>query len=115
MSATSCPRPAELSDFVLGKLSRPAFARVAAHVAGCAGCEAALQAFDTVDDPLLQHLRQPAGRCAVAVPPPLLEAARSARGLGGATDWLAGPGRRLGKFELLEELGVGSFGHVFRA
>jgi tRNA A-37 threonylcarbamoyl transferase component Bud32 len=115
MSVTNCPSPAELSEFVLGKLSRPAFAQVAAHVAVCAGCEAALQTFDTIDDPLLQHLRQPAGRYAVAVPPPLLEAARSARGSAGAAEWLTSGGRRLGKFELLEELGVGSFGHVFRA
>src|SRR5205085_12683100 len=43
------------------------------------------------------------------VPPAALEAVRS---LG--TPAGEGP-RRLGKFELLEELGAGSFGHVFRA
>jgi tRNA A-37 threonylcarbamoyl transferase component Bud32 len=115
MSTAGCPSHAELSDFVLGKLPRRAFARLAAHVADCAGCEAALQTLETIDDPLLFHLRQPLARSTATVPPPLLEAARSARGRPGSASWLAGGRRRLGKFELLEELGVGSFGHVFRA
>src|SRR5262249_36700800 len=114
MSTAGCPSHAELSQFVLGKLPRPAFSRLAAHVADCAGCEAALQALETIDDPLLLRLRRPVSPCAVAVPPMLLEAARSARGRPGPAGWLAGGRRRLGKFELLEELGVGSFGHVFR-
>jgi serine/threonine protein kinase len=55
---------------------------------------------------------------AVAVPEELLAAARAGRHHGeGAGAWLAdGEGaRRLGKFALLERLGAGSFGYVFRA
>src|SRR5439155_6325642 len=50
------------------------------------------------------------------VPQELLAAARSVAGE--RRDALSAPAtfpRRLGKFELLEELGLGSFGHVFRA
>ena len=119
MNTTRCPEPAELSGFALGNLSRPELARVAAHVENCARCETALQALDGLDDPLLAHLRQPV-RADVAtidcVPQKLLAAARSVRGDGGTAGWLSADGpRRLGKFELLEELGIGSFGYVFRA
>jgi tRNA A-37 threonylcarbamoyl transferase component Bud32 len=118
MPSTDCPGQAELGEFLVGQLSRSASARVAAHVEGCAACQAALDTLDRDADALLSGLRRPAnGKDAAldSVPPSLLAAARAARG-GGAAAWLAGAGpHRLGKFELLEELGNGSFGTVFLA
>jgi tRNA A-37 threonylcarbamoyl transferase component Bud32 len=120
MEPPGCPGQAELAEFVVGNLPRPTLASIAAHVAHCAACAAALEALDEVGDSLLQRLRQPAPEIpAAAVPPRLLDVARSARS-GAATtsartpDDAAHPGR-LGRFELLEEVGSGSFGHVFRA
>ncbi|MBY0524566.1 MAG: protein kinase [Gemmataceae bacterium] len=118
MDSTQCPPAVELSRFAVGDLSKPAFARVAAHVQQCAACEATLQALDDEGDPLLSGLRDGASKAestVTTVPAKLLSMARSA--LAGQTaNWLIGDGpRRVGKFELREELGIGSFGHVFRA
>ncbi len=52
----------------------------------------------------------------ISVPDRLLKAAREARDDGGSTFRRVQPGgKRIGKFQLLEELGVGSFGYVYRA
>jgi serine/threonine protein kinase len=121
MDAAGCPAPTELLEFATGKLPRPAFARIAGHVEGCVACGSALDDLDDRADPLLLQLRQPAlsggrqppeaGPPAEPVPDVLLAAARSARrqrGPGGGTG-------RLDRFDLLQELGFGSFGQVFRA
>ena len=117
MDPTDCPTRAELSEFALGRVSRPVLERLAAHLERCDDCQAALEALDAAADPLLSGLRRPAaaGGSTVDVPPqPLLAAAQAAR-IGSEAAWPPGAGRRLGKFELLEELGVGAFGTVFRA
>jgi tRNA A-37 threonylcarbamoyl transferase component Bud32 len=118
MDSTKCPNPGELSEFLDGKLAQPAFARVAEHVAGCPACETALQSLDAEGDPLLAQLRrsEPADwdtDTDDVVPQELIARARSFRK---RTAWLSAERpRRVGKFELLEELGIGSFGYVFRA
>jgi serine/threonine protein kinase len=101
-------------------LAGPSFARVAAHVEECAECEAALHALDPAADPLLCRLRELHGTgCdeADAVPGDLLEAVRSARAGCGPAAWFSSDEchHRLGKFELVERLGAGSYGFVFRA
>src|SRR5207302_3713227 len=71
-------------------------------------------ACDAAADPLLSGLKEAAAAdrpTDPAVPEELLAAARSCY----LTNRPLASGTRLGKFELLEELGVGSFGHVFRA
>src|SRR5262249_50384036 len=83
------------------------FARVAGHVEHCPACGSVLQTLDEHTDPLVAGLRQSAEAGALDVPAALLSAARSALG--------PRPPGRVGKFELLGELGTGSFGTVFRA
>jgi serine/threonine protein kinase len=118
--AADCPGQDELAEFVTGNLSRKAFERVARHVARCGACESALAVLDDSSHPFLSELRGAAAgdpaTLGTPVPQELLAAARSAYGerRGPAGPPADGP-RRLGKFELLEELGFGSFGHVFRA
>jgi tRNA A-37 threonylcarbamoyl transferase component Bud32 len=102
----------------LGNLTGPALARLTEHVERCPACDRSLQELDGLTDSLLSRLRQAGSDNAPAdpVPPELVAAVRSARDLQAPTAWLSADGpRRLGKFELLEELGIGSFGHVFRA
>jgi serine/threonine protein kinase len=112
-NALGCPERAELAEFATGNLSGKALERIAQHINRCPACETALGELDEQGSPFLSDLR----RAALAnppvegpVPPELLAAARSAY----REEAQTAP-RRLGKFELLEELGVGSFGQVFRA
>src|SRR5262249_23569172 len=107
----------ELRDFAVGNLSRRRFERVAGHVEQCAACAEALQSIDDAGDSLLHQLRSslPAEQAAAA-PEELVAASRSARERLDAHRWPAADRpTHLGRFELLEELGAGSFGHVFRA
>jgi serine/threonine protein kinase len=116
-----CPDRTELEGFAVGTLPAPESARVALHIERCAGCEEALEALDHVADPFVSRLRRSTGSESPdaepePVPHELLAAVRLARARDEA-DWLVdghGP-HRLGKFELLERLGTGSFGYVFRA
>src|SRR5438045_2598781 len=123
MDAIRCPDRAELERFIVGGLSEPSFGRVADHIERCLDREETLRELDRLADPLLSRLRRlsavecPDGSQTVPVPDALMASARSARVRGGAAVWFSAgeANRRLGKFELLEQLGVGSFGYVFRA
>jgi len=118
MASLVCPSPDELSQFLLGNLPGPTFGRIADHVAHCPRCETTLEALDDRADLLVSRVRastQPDAPAPQSVPAHLLAAAQAMRAPREASqDHAAGP-RRIGKFELLEELGVGSFGQVFRA
>jgi eukaryotic-like serine/threonine-protein kinase len=120
MDLTDCPDRAELQRFVVGELSRPELARIAGHIEQCPDCERAMQGLDPVSDPLLSGLRRLVpGKSAILEPVPqqLLARVKSHRSLTGSASWLANGGApgSLGRFELLEQVGVGSFGYVFRA
>jgi serine/threonine protein kinase len=120
MDLTHCPGRAELERFLVGDLSRSDLARVSGHIELCAACERALHALEGVSDPLLSGLRRLVpGKSAVLEPVPdeLLARVRSHRALAGSASWLSNGGtlQSLGRFELLEQVGVGSFGYVFRA
>src|SRR5438309_8555901 len=118
MNPTGCPSQAELSDFALGNLPRSPFAHVAGHLERCARCQEILQALDGLNDSVVDWLRQlrRVGAGSTEVPPPeLIAVARSARDRPVCAVPPDAVPRRLGNFELLERLGTGSFGHVFRA
>ncbi|MBP3954099.1 protein kinase [Gemmata sp. G18] len=108
MSENDCPDRDAMTRFAVGDLGAHEFARVTAHVEHCSSCASALQALDAHTDPLVASLRHSSAEFScVPVPRALLSAAQSAG--------TAPAPRRIGKFELLEELGSGSFGTVFRA
>jgi serine/threonine protein kinase len=120
MLLRDCPIRAQLEGFAVGSLDAPAWEIVAEHVEGCARCWEALQDLDERADPLLARLRQLAASDEAPeekVPEALLAAVRTGRAREGAAAWSGldeGP-RRLGKFQILEQLGAGSFGFVFKA
>ena len=130
----SCPSADDLRAFALGNLSAAAFEQIAGHVVDCAVCGTALHGLDDDPDGLVTQLRQlnDCGAVPLAVPPALLDAARLAGGArkgvdaASAAEPAVDPGRRfarlvasgpcrLGKFELVQQLGVGTFGYVFQA
>src|ERR1700758_545900 len=106
-----CPNEADLAAFVVGNLPKDRLAQVADHVECCVMCETCLQALDGLADSFLNKVRESA-RCdpigAERVPEELLARAQTAprQALG---PWQGSLPRQLGKFELLEELGSGSF------
>jgi hypothetical protein len=129
MNHGSCPTETQWRAFAVGDLSTAAMDRLERHLESCQPCRDALPEFDSVRDPLLTGL---SGRAAVAAPPvpeSVLRRAKAAvtnQGADAASEPAIDCGLRLarllqqgtcrlGRFELLAELGTGSFGYVFRA
>ncbi len=131
-TASGCPSADELQAFAIGDVPEGRLELLAEHVETCRACAASLAGLDHHQDELVSGLARLPGRAPagdVEVPEELVAVARSARPArahGPAPELTVDPGRRiarcladgpvrLGRFELQEELGVGSFGHVFRA
>lgn len=126
-----CPTSAELKAFSLGNLPSVALERVAQHVENCRACDALLRVLDEDCDGLVTELRQldRSATATMAVPPNLIDVARNVADRNASTsaaEVTVDPGRRfsrlvasgpcrLGKFLLQAQLGVGTFGYVFRA
>ena len=124
----NCPSLEELGSFHVGDLDDGPLERIARHVEICPRCEETLASLD--DDELTRGLRglDPAPAPA-EVPEELVRAVLASFGSRATGEEgevvvdvgrkisrsLAGGPHRLGKFELIEELGSGSFGYVFRA
>jgi serine/threonine protein kinase len=129
---SQCPSDSDLRAFCLGNLPSATLEQLAAHIEHCTSCDTILRRLDEQPDGLLTELRQIELRAAdrIEIPPTLIDVAR------GAADRISrgekspevavDPGRRfarlvaegpcrLGKFLLQSQLGVGSFGYVFRA
>lgn len=131
MRESPCPDPAALRAFALGMTGEADWDAVAAHLDACPGCADRLQGYDGSTEALIDRLSS-------------LESARAARAGSDENDYAcavieraaedgdadarvaADAGRdlarrlldgtvRLDRFELLSELGVGTFGYVFRA
>ena len=127
MASMGCPEHVELLAFVRGTLSGTAFAGLAAHIENCAACQSKMEALDAVTDSVLSGLRSAAPEDVATlrlVPDQLIFVAqRLGRSRSDATEGASDTtvlasgarGRRLGKFELVRELGVGSFASVFLA
>lgn len=78
--SSACPPRAELREFVLGNLSRPAWQRVEEHVRQCPESETTLQEFDAARDPVLARLgelSQADGSADSQISEDLLQAARA--------------------------------------
>ncbi len=129
MRASKCPSSAQLQAFSIGDLPRSEFDGVSEHVVACDGCLCELDKIGGERDDLLSSLRRVPtcdSEVTMSVPGSLMRAARAAhRGNAPAasSDLIVDTGRRiarsltegpyrLDKFELLSELGVGSFGYV---
>ncbi len=132
-----CPDVEDLRAFAVGDLAGAKLEEIAAHVAACPRCDASLQELDAYADGLLTELHQlddesngagQRGAAHPSVPDRLVHVAMTAKDADSTEESSVSldPGRRLarklaegpcrlGRFELEAELGVGSFGYVFRA
>jgi serine/threonine protein kinase len=114
---TVCPSRDALHDFAIGAVADAEWSSVAAHIDECPTCQSRLEQFDGAGDEMTNRLAQ-----LPAAGPPSGDGTHAAAalqlvadaGLDLARRLRAGP-VRLDRFELQAELGVGSFGYVFRA
>jgi len=115
---SNCPDSPTLQAFAIGKLGGSEWQSVATHIEGCGDCLGRLDQLDAATDPLVEQLLQlpetPAetGAAESESWASRVLVADAGRDLARRLD---GGSVRLDRFEIQAELGVGSFGYVFRA
>ncbi len=122
----------ELKRFAIGALPKSTLESIATHVENCDCCNDVLADFDDEADPLVSSLiglplelpdhrsvdSSILDRCLASVAPTILPDSSSSLSFDAGKHYsqlLDSGSCRLGRFELQKEVGVGTFGHVFRA
>ncbi|MBY0522582.1 MAG: SUMF1/EgtB/PvdO family nonheme iron enzyme [Gemmataceae bacterium] len=120
MNPCICPSAVELESYVSGKLDETTHGQIDAHIDACATCQNTVDTLDDMAGTALPVLRQSSAHSAATIDPDLVRLVSLAKAIGRPTSDARPPtephaGLVLGNYTLLEPIGAGGMGRVFKA